>query len=273
MQQLLQFLFKYRVIILFFTLEGLCYVLIIKNNGYHGARYFSAANAFTGGIVNASNEIKNYFSLADQNKLLADENARLREVIVELRDSSYMAKLELDSTYLSTKAKVIDNSVHFRNNYIILNKGSDHGIRHGMGVIGPNGVVGQVQRVTKKYTTVLSLLHSKTIVSAKHGPTGNLCSVTWGGRDPNMARLEYLPRHIHVAKGDSIWTSGHNSVYPEEILVGVIANLDITTDATFYNAQIELSTDFGALSYVYLLELKGKSEIDSLRSLIERQDD
>ncbi len=254
-------------------LQGICSWLIIQNNPYHGAKYFTAANAFTGGMVNTSTNIKNYFSLAEKNKMLADENVRLREEIIALRDSAYMANLELDTAIQSIKAKVIDNSLRFRNNYLIINKGSQDSIKSGMGVIGTNGIIGQVQRVTDHYSTILSLLHSKTSVSAKHGPTGTLSSVVWDGIDPDLAVLKYLPRHIHVNSGDSIFTSGFNSVYPENTLIGIVENVNITADATFYDIKIDLATDFSALSFVYILDLKDKVLVDSLRNLTTRTDD
>lgn len=272
MQQLLQFLYRYRVFILFLLLEGICSVLLVQNNAYHGSRYFTAANAFTGSMVNASTSVKDYFSLTEKNRILAEENIRLREEIISLRDSAYMANLELDTTIQSIKAKVIDNSLRYRNNYLIVNKGSEDGLESGMGVIGPDGIIGQVQSVSKRYSTILSLLHSKTIISAKHGPTGTLSSVVWNGKDPAFANLNYLPRHIRVTAGDSIWTSGFNSIFPENTLIGTVEQVDITSDATFYNIAIDLATEFEALSYVYILDLKDKPLIDSLRN-INREND
>ena len=69
--------------------------------------------------------------------------------------------------YLYTKAKVINNSTHRQNNYLTLNIGSRNGIENGMGVVGPNGVVGVVKNVSDHYASVVSVLHREAKISVK----------------------------------------------------------------------------------------------------------
>jgi len=264
MERLFQFLYKYRTFILLVVLEAICFWIIVNSNNYQGAKYFTSSNRLVASITSASDHVGDYFNLADQNKKLAEENARLRQRLLNLTDSTFMAEFLLDSSHLGIKAKVIDNSLFFRNNYLTLNKGSEHGVESGMGIVGPDGVVGQVLNATKKYSTVISVLHSKSMISAHHKPTRTLCSVVWKGEDPLYADLEYLPRHISIVPGDSISTSGYNSTYPEDQMIGIVSAVNLDDDATFYRAKIKLSTNFYSLTHVYLLNLTGQVEIDSL---------
>ncbi|MEP2026474.1 MAG: rod shape-determining protein MreC [Reichenbachiella sp.] len=269
MERLFQFLYKYRTFILLVVLEGICFWIIVNSNNYQGAKYFTSANRLVASITSTSDQVGDYFNLADQNNKLAEENAKLRQQLLDLSDSIYMASFLLDSSHLGIKAKVIDNSLFYRNNYLTLNKGSDHGIRSGMGVVGPDGIVGQVLNVSKNYSTVISVLHGKSMISAQHMSTGTLCSIVWKGEDPLYADLEFLPRHISIAPGDLISTSGFNSIYPEDEVIGIVSEVNLEDDATFYEVKVKLSTNFYTLTHVYLLNLTGQEEIDSLKVQLE----
>lgn len=269
MERLFQFLYKYRTFILLVVLEAICFWIIVNANNYHGAKYFTTSNRLVASITATSDQVGDYFNLTDQNERLAEENARLRQRLLNLSDSIYMARFLLDSSHLGIKAKVIDNSLFFRNNYLTINKGSAHGIESGMGVVGPDGIVGQVLNVSKNYATIISVLHGKSMISAHHMPTGTLCSVVWKGEDPLYADLEFLPRHISIAPGDLISTSGYNSIYPEDEIIGVVTEVNLEDDATFYEVKIKLSTNFYTLTHVYLLNLTGQEEIDSLNVKLE----
>lgn len=271
MQRLFQFLYKYRTFILLVLLEGLCFWIIVRSNNYQAAKYFTSSNRLVASVNSASDQVGDFFGLIKQNELLAGENARLRQRLLDLSDSVFMAEFLKDSSHLGIKAKVIDNSLFFRNNYLTLNKGYKEGVRHGMGVVGADGVVGQVLHTTENYSTVISVLHGKSMISAHHKPTRTLCSVVWKGEDPLFADLEFLPRHISISPGDSINTSGYNSIYPENQMIGIVSEVHLDEDATFYRAKIELSTNFYSLDHVYLLNLSGQDEIDSLNLNLSRQ--
>jgi rod shape-determining protein MreC len=273
MQRLFQFLFKYRTFISLIILEGFCFWIIVNFNNYQGAKYFTSSNNAVASITASTDQIGDYFNLTVQNKRLAEENAKLRQQLLDLTDSSFMSYILTDSTQRGIKAKVIDNSLFYRNNFLTINKGSLHGIAPGMGVIGPEGIVGQVYHATKNYATVISLLHSKSMISAHHKMTGTLCSVEWTGEDPRFAALKYLPRHIKIQQGDTITTSGFNAVFPENQLIGTVKNVQLDDDATFYDIEIALTTNFFSLSHVYLLQLRGREEKDSLNNIIIKQYD
>ncbi|MGL1885280.1 MAG: rod shape-determining protein MreC [Reichenbachiella sp.] len=268
---LFQFLFKYRTFLLFVVLEGFCFWIIVNNNSYHRAEYFTSSNRLAASIYNTFNSIEEYFELKQHNVELAAENAMLKQLLLVGGDTSKIVSIEKDTIDLGLSAKVIDNSIFYHNNFITINKGSLDGVLPKMGVIGPNGIVGQVKDVSSHYATVVSILHSKSYVSSKHNKSNALCTIIWDGEDPMLASIKYLPRHINLAIGDSISTSGYNSIFPANEMVGIVTELSLTDAATFYNAKIELTTDFYELNTVYLLSLQGKEEIDSLNNLVEHE--
>lgn len=254
----------------FVLLQGISSSIIVRNNNYHGSKFFNTSNSLAASMVASADYVASYFGLKRANILLAEENAKLREQLQHILDSTQFQALLLDSSSIGIKAKIIDNSLFFRNNYLVLNRGEDDGIVKGMGVMGPDGIVGQVQRVSSHYATVVSVLHGESLISAVHGPSNTLGTVVWTGVNHLTANLLYVPRHVRVDLGDSVWTSGYNSVFPERSLIGTINKASIARDATFYDLEIDLATDFGSLEFVYLTKSKEKEIIDSLRNEIKR---
>lgn len=274
MRRLLQFLYRFRVFILFLLLEVLCLWLIVNNNAYQGSKYFNSSNQVSASILEASDNVESYFQLADDNLALANENAALRQMLYERPDSLTITYDSIPPRQAPMKfvtAKVINNSLFFQNNYITLNRGAKDQVFPGMGVIGPNGVVGQVQTVSEDFCSVTSLLHTRMLVSSVHNISGALCTTHWDGKDPLRAKISYLPRHLNVSIGDTITTSGFNAVFPSETMIGRVENVSIADDATFYDITVALSTDFYTLSHVYLVRNPARAEKDSLEQIsIER---
>jgi rod shape-determining protein MreC len=282
MRDLFLFLYRFRAFFLFIFLELLSAWMIVQNNAYQSAAFFNSANWLAAGTMNLSSNIYDYFRLSEVNQELANENARLKELLELKEDSVVLAGesfmldtlLKQDSLqesdtlaqqqYAYTAAKVINNSTNRFNNYLTISKGKDAHIEEGMGVVGPRGVVGKVKAVSEHYATITSLLHSNFLISSVITSSNTFCSTQWGGQDPRIANLLYVPRHIAVNIGDTVVTSGYNAIFPADIPIGTVRAVDIEENATFYDIEIELSTDFSKLSYVYIIENELKSDKDSL---------
>ncbi len=270
MRRLLQFLFRYRSFLLFALLEGLSFWLIVENNSYQGARYFNSANAVTAGISEASNDFFGFFDLTEKNRILAAENALLKQQLYNSPDSvAVLVKdsVEVDSSlWVFSPAKVINNSVFLQHNHITIDKGRKEGVYKGMGVVGPRGAVGRVVAVSDHFASVASVLHGAMLVSSLHKPSGSLCTTAWDGRDPMYVDIQFLPRHLTLSRGDTILTSGYNATFPPGTVVGVVDDVAIADDDTFYSVRAKLATDFYRLSYVYLVDYTRKEQKDSLEN-------
>ncbi len=270
MQRLFLFLYHYRAFIIFLFLEILCLWLIVENNSYQGARYFNSSNRLVGGIMQTSGSISEYFSLGEVNESLAQENARLRRELSQLEqsltrlDMSRMRDFDFLNKYDFISAGVINNSTRRATNYITINRGSQDGIEPDMAVIDDYGVVGQVKAVSKRFAVITSILHTNIRVSSRLQRTGDLCTTQWDGLNPDKAKLEFLPRHVSPQVGDTVVTSGFNAIYPSDIPVGVISEVNLDENSLWYDITIDLSADMNGLSYVYLIKNNLRIEQDSL---------
>ena len=264
MQRLLDFLYQQREIAVFLGLEILSAWLLINYNNRYNASFLNSSNEVVASLTQTSNEVSNYFELSEINQQLMLENELLQEELRMLR-TERNSFLDTVKQYQVIGAKVINNTFNRSTNFVTISAGKKDGVEAGMGVISSLGVVGQVKSVTKNFATIYSLLHPKLLVSSKVKRTDTKCTVQWEQEAYDMASLKYIPRHIKLKEGDSIVTSGFNSVFPENILVGIVDELNLEEHMTFYEAKVKLATDFTSLYHVFVIKDLLKEEKDSLQ--------
>ncbi len=249
---------KYNAIFLFIVFFGISFALLVTNNDFHRASSLNSSNAFFGKIYKEVSRVTTYMKLDEANQELLAENAALRIQLDQLvnRDTT-SEEVILDSLgvplYAYITAKVTNNSIRQKNNYITIDKGALHGIRKGMGVICPTGIVGIVLNVSDHYATIQSLLHSDTRISAALYDSQAFGSLMWGTEfDPKKAILRDIPNHVEVKKGERVVTSGY-SLFPPDIPIGEVIETNEFGGDSFKDISITLSTDFHNLKYVYVV--------------------
>ena len=269
MYRLYLFLFKYRVTLIFIFLEVLSFWLIVQNNRYQSAAFFNSSNDLSANLLSISSEIRGYFSLKETNTQLAYEIANLRKELEQKKMAPFNGAVQdsLFNPYEFITAKVISNSTFNFNNYLTINRGNADGLKPDMGVIGPNGIVGKIKYTSENFSVVTSLLHSNFLISSKVEDKINLCSTQWDGVDPRFAQLLFVPTHIVLQEGDTVSTSGFNSIFPENILIGTVSEISLREGAPFHEIEIHLSTEFVNLSFVQVIVSAVRDELDSLTTV------
>lgn len=271
MQSLILLIKQYRTFLLFFALECLSLWMLVNNNHYQRATFFSSANRYIGTVLSWSEGVKAYFSLRSQNEELTKENAYLHYLLsIERQKRKGTQPTAADSSifrkYDFTTARVVNNSTRGKNNYITIDKGRLDGIEKDMGVISPMGIVGKVSACSDHFSLVISLLHSQMSVSAQIKKNNELGSVQWNGLSPRYAKLREISSHLNVKKGDTVVTSGYNATFPPKVMVGVIDKVKTRSEQTFYDIDLKLSSSFNNLSHVYVIKNLLKIEQDSLQA-------
>lgn len=270
MRNLWIFLSKYNAFFFFIIFFAISFILLVNNNSFQKSSTWNSSNQLIGQIYQQANEFENYVKLGATNDSLAAENARLRSQLKMSLFNDSVVQQEVKDTvnlqqYTYIVAQVVNNSIHRQNNYLTINRGTGHGIRKGMGVIGPNGVVGIVRDVSKNFARIQSLLHSETRFSAM--VDGNIGSMVWGDGniDPTIGTLKDIPNHIVVKKGAKVVTSGF-SLFPKNIPIGTVIRSGVKGGDSFLNMQIKLATNFEALEYVYVVNNYYAAEQEALET-------
>lgn len=264
MRNLIDFLQKYNHWFVFALLEVLSLVLLFRFNSYQGSVFFSSANVVTGKVYEWDSAVRTFFSLTKVNQQLATRNLYLEQAVEQLAkaavkqtgDSGYVdrTKLQVLKDYKLIPAKVISNSISKADNLITLDKGSADGIRKDMGVACGLGVVGVVYMVSEHYSVVIPVLNTKSNISVAIKKRGYYGHLSWAGGASDIAYVTDIPRHAHFRLGDLIITSGYSSIFPPGIMVGKVLHVFNSPDGLSYRVQIRLSTNFGNLRDVCVID-------------------
>ncbi|HLU90753.1 MAG TPA: rod shape-determining protein MreC, partial [Cyclobacteriaceae bacterium] len=269
---ILLFLYRIRAFLLLVCLEGVAIWLIVSFNSPQGAVFFNSSNVVAGRFLSLRDDVMEYFYLSSANDALAAKNAELIEELYYYKQPLDSVAIELDSALRSNfefkSAKVVNNSLHLNRNYLTLDKGRKHGIKSGMGVFNEDGIVGRVKGVSNNFASVISLLHTESLVSSKIKKSDVFGSTKWDGIDSRRAKLVYVPRHVSITQGDTIVTSGYNSIFPEGINIGVVEEVKSGDETNYLDITITLAADFSKLTYVYLVENTMGVELDSLNEAV-----
>lgn len=248
--------------------------MLTRYSRTHEAAFMHIANEWVGTINEQYNNVQYYFKLKKINQALANENAKLRNLLASnytTIDTSILLKqdtVRIDSTiqyqqYFWRTAQVVGNDIFSQNNYLIINRGSAQGIKVGMCVLSDKGIVGIVEYVSKNYARVMSVLHRNTKVSAVLKKTGVQGRVAWDGTDPSFVILSNIPKSERIKIGDSVLTS-HYSNFPPGQLVGTVSAIVNDPSSNFYTIKVKTNTNFYTLQFVYVVENKMAEEINAI---------
>jgi rod shape-determining protein MreC len=269
MQHIINIIIKNSYQLLFLLLLGISLSLTIKSHSYHRSEYVNSANAVTGTVYKKINDANEYLSLKEKNKELASENALLKELLFNKKDTLLTSKTVFRNDLNNFKvvvAKTVKNSFNKRENYITINSGSKAGIKTDMGVVNDKGIVGLIEKTSANFSTIQSILNTKSKINAKIKNSEHFGSLIWDGKNVGFAQLIDVPRLANLRKGDSIVTGGNSDIFPENIPIGKVDKIFIDKKTNYYTINVRLFNDMTSIGYVYVIESKKRNEKEQLET-------
>ncbi|MDD2792444.1 MAG: rod shape-determining protein MreC [Sediminibacterium sp.] len=265
MKNIFLFIRQYINFISFLLLQVVSVILLTTSSKTHETFFASAANDVTGNLNSRYSTLRSYFTLSETNRILAEENARLRNQLsgnfqapdssrIQAKDSTIRDTLGRFRKYTFLPAGVIGNTYTLQNNYLMLERGALQGVHKGMAVTGPSGIVGVVVESTDNISKVMSLLHRNSKVSAMLKKDNTAGSIEWDGTDPSYLTLKNVTKSAKVAKGDTVLTSTYSSNFPSHLMVGTVAAITADPSSNFYTLKIKTATNFFNLQFVNVIE-------------------
>lgn len=271
MYNLLRFIKINQFLLLFILIEGFSVFLLLQNNSYQANKAIKFSTQYTSFIYNYTASFSDYVALKETNNYLIEENAKLL-ALLKTETSFVDSTLIRNKKYDYYPAKIINNSVNKRNNFITINKGSKHGIKEGMGVITKQGVIGVIHSVSTHYAIAISLLHRESAIGIQLKKNNHNGILKWKGFDYKSATISDFPNHIPIVVGDTITTNSHSVIFPEGIHIGTVKNIKKNKDDGFLEVSINLIEDFNQLNYVYIIHSDEAAEQLSLEQEIKEDE-
>ena len=210
--------------------------------------------------------LRSHFRLERLNEELQAENARLQERLLAYerqeagREEMARAGTPPKSTYRYIPATVVKMSRNRTRNYIILDKGSEDGVRPQSAIISTRGVVGIVEAVDRHYSYGLTLMNPDMSVGARIGGTDVVAPLSWDGIHSDGAVVRNIPPHFNIEPGDTVRTSGYSSIFPPDLPIGVTGSTRLV-DGSTRQVDVTLCQDFATVRYVTVVDNLERAEI------------
>ncbi len=197
--------------------------------------------------------------LIQQNAELQAEISRLQTQIIELQQQNSelavlsalldFARTHPENQYLTASVIGRDPNPFLR--YVIINRGSDDGLRRGMPVVSQKGLVGRIAAVTANGASVQLITDPGTSVNVLLQPSGVEAALS--GSITGEVSLDMIPQDAPIKSGDLILTSGLGGDYPPNILIGQVTSVRQKPFELFQSASVQPVVDFSQLKIALVI--------------------
>ena len=175
------------------------------------------------------------------------ENERLKTLLDA--KSNYEA---LDPIY----AKVIARAPGQWFETFSINRGNRDGVSTGMAVVNGSGLIGRVYEVGINYAKVICIIDTRSAVACMVQSTRDN-GIMRGEITQSAQRAEcyvyYLPSLNNVVPGDTVITSGTDSLYPKGLRIGTVTAVSMDAGSEGSYAVVSPSVDFQHIEEVFVL--------------------
>jgi rod shape-determining protein MreC len=224
---------------------------VVSAQGWLAKRYQAVQSLIT--------QPEDVTSLRQKNAELEAENSRLQVQIVELQQQ--VTEAQLLSTLVDYERKHVENqysaaSVIARDvspfmHYVIIDRGSDDGLRRGMPVVTNQGLVGNIASVTAGASRVQLINDPASSINVILQQSG--VEAVLNGQLTGELELNMINQNATVQAGDLVMTSGLGGNYPSNIVVGQVVTVRNEASSLFQTASVQPAVDFSQLDIVLII--------------------
>lgn len=157
---------------------------------------------------------------------LEQENNRLRTLLDAQKRTALHTRL----------AEIISVPRDPYSRKIIVDRGSQSGVRAGQPVMDELGLLGQVTRVYP-YTSEITLLTDAGQPVPVQIQRNGLRAIAFGNGADDVIEVRYLPQSADIRSGDVLVTSGIDGVYPPGLPVATVARIDHSANRAFLRVE------------------------------------
>lgn len=193
---------------------------------------------------------------------LEEQNAQLIEVQGEyLRLLQLIGRIQEAPNFERVTAAVIGQGTNPDYRDLIIDRGSNHGVRVGMPVESTRGLVGQVIRTTPNAALVLLVSDASSAIPVRLSQSRAL-GVLMGGGEGGLMRLEGIDPETQLTQNDVVMTAGLQGTtasgiasnrFPSDIVVGRVIEVFSGEAELFQSALVQSAVEVETLETVFVI--------------------
>jgi rod shape-determining protein MreC len=198
-------------------------------------------------------------NLLQRNVELENEISSLQSQVIQLEGQLNEAKVLyalLDFARARPQNQYLASAVIGRDpspflHYIIIDHGSDDGIRYGMPVVTQQGLVGRVDAVTASASRVQLITDPGSVINVRMQSLKREAQLI--GSITGDVNLVNIPQDAVVTSGEILLSSGLGGNYPADVLIGQVASVTKKENELFQTASVQPIVEFSSLRAVLII--------------------
>jgi len=135
----------------------------------------------------------------------------------------------------------------------IINQGKAQGVKEGLPVLAPQGIVGRIVGVYPEYAKVMLIVDRKSGADAMVQRTRVRGMLK--GKGGNRCSLEFVPKSADVQVGDLVLASGLVGLYPKGLVFGKVTAANKKNPGVFQEIEVTPGVDLSTLEEVLVVQV------------------
>jgi len=135
----------------------------------------------------------------------------------------------------------------------LIDQGKAQGVKTGLPVLAPEGIVGRVVETYPQYAKVMLIVDRKSGADAMVQRTRVRGILQ--GKGGNRCSLDFVPKSADVQLGDLVLASGLASIYPKGLVFGKVTEANKKNPGVFQEIEVTPAVDLSALEEVLVVQV------------------
>jgi len=135
--------------------------------------------------------------------------------------------------------------------YVIIDHGTDDGIRNGMPVVTEQGLVGRIDAVTASAARVQLITDPGSVVNVRLQNQNSEGQIS--GSVTGEITLGMVAQNVNLSPGEILLTSGLGGNFPTDVLVGQVLEITRSDNQLFQSASVQPVVDFNTIRAVLVI--------------------
>ena len=218
-------------------------------------------------VSNNADSVRNFFAalttMQDENNKLKTEvetlryaNIQMAEIWAENQRLSNLLQYKNDAKNLKLQtAKVIGKNIGDIKDTVLINLGSNAGLRENMAVVNASGLVGIIDETYPDASRVLLITSPRCkaggiVLRANSRVVGVVNGLAGGDA---VLQMSNMARDADIVEGDIVVTSGFGGNHPGGLVIGNVSEVSLNVGGLLKQAKIVPAVDFGRLEEVMVV--------------------
>lgn len=187
-------------------------------------------------------------AMAEQLAQVLSENSQLQKQLAETKGMLGQQQTLDAQTFALVPARPLSLS-----RYLIIDKGSDHGLKSGQVVIYKDNFIGIIKEVSPKKSTVTLPTDPDAKLSAfASGQDGRAKGILLGQFGSEML-LDKIIQEEPIGKRDLVYTSGTEEEVPRGLIIGQVVETIVKDGEVFKQAKVKPNFDPASLDVLFII--------------------